>query len=407
MFTFYIQLLDVLQWHSLGLFFVFFITSWATQGIKVYKSNQYKNKYTKEFTAGISIIVPVVDEKPEVWDKVLKSLRDATMGLDNQIIVIGNGTHSEDNIYEAKKLGFVTHRISLPSKRMAIEAGAKLAEKPITIILDSDTIVSKNSIKELIKAFIDEQVGGATSKHIIFNRGPLMRRISDWLEDLRFNDVVKGQSVDGAVSCLPGRMFAMRTNLLKLAVPSLVSQKFLGAPCNSGDDRFLTSWLLRNKFKTVYVESSVVETDAPSTLKGFMMQRLRWSRTSFRESILSARWVGKHPYTAFTVFMNIFMRWFFFVVAINGVLVWMNVVNQDHYIWHIYPQLNNGWTIFLGVAVGFFISGLLRQLRHLKRYPWDIFYLPAFLLITTFVLTPVEWYGNLTIKENGWMTRRT
>jgi hyaluronan synthase len=207
--------------------------------------------------------------------------------------------------------------------------------------------------------------------------------------------------VEGAVSCLPGRMLAIRTPILKKAVPALVCQKFLGAECISGDDRFLTSYILGEYgLKTVYVSESVVYTNAPDTLRGFVLQRLRWSRTSLRETLRSLPWIFKYPYCAFTVLSNVILRWFFFTVIMVGLANWFGLVHDQHYLsLSVYEAL-------LFSAWGFMISGFFKQLRHLIKYPKDIAYLPFFLLVTTFILTPVEWVGNLTLRESGWMTRR-
>ena len=409
MFTFLVQVLDLVVYQKAGLFLVFFLMSWSVYLIKLYMSRKYRSFPMSDedckFPA-VSIIIPVVDEKPEVWRRTLYDIERACDGLEHQVIVVPNGEFSEQNARAAEQQGFELIKIPQASKRLAVEAGTRRVKHPITIILDSDTFATSDSIKNLLPVFQDAQIGGATPKHEIFNREPLMRRISNWLEDLRFNEVLKGQSVNGAVSCLPGRMFAIRTPLLKSFVADLATQTFLGAPCYSGDDRYLTSRLLKEGYQTVYQSKSLVYTDAPDTLKGFAKQRLRWSRTSLRETILSVPWTFKYPYMTFTVFINVIMRWFFFAVAINAISIWTGFRDVDFFIWQQYPELSTPLFIISGVILGFFISGFFKQLGHLLRYPEDILYLPAFLIITTFVLTPVEWYGNLSLRETGWMTRR-
>ena len=166
-------------------------------------------------------------------------------------------------------------------------------------------------MRTLLQAFEDKRVGGATPRHVIdmwfaeniSSKRNIWRRIADWLEDIRFEEVLKGQN--GAVGCLPGRLLAIRTKLLHKYIDGLVGQRFLGKPCISGDDRYLTSRLLEDGFKTVYVEDSMVITQAPDTLKGFVQQRLRWSRTSLRETILSLNWIFRYPYLALTTLANV------------------------------------------------------------------------------------------------------
>ncbi|MDC1205468.1 glycosyltransferase [Candidatus Pacebacteria bacterium] len=351
------------------------------------------------------MIIPVYNEQPHVWDTVLRHIKEACIGLEVEIIVVPNGKNAEGNAVYAEGLGFNVYRLSEPSKRQAIALGATKVKNEIAIILDSDTIVPEDALKKALWPFIDEKVGGVTPRHFVMNRTKFMHRMSDWLEDNRFNEIVKGQSVSGAVSCLPGRLFALRADELKKAAPHLVSQTFLGMKCVSGDDRFLTSWLLSKGYKTVYQSVSQVYTEAPDTLGGLIKQRLRWSRGSFRGTIFALPWLWKHPYTCFTVLQNIFMRWFLFLIYINAFFfqIFSNV--DTHWMWEEYFWLNTNLAIITGLAAGFFIGGFFKRIRHLLYYPQDFTYYPVFLLLAAFVLTPLEWYGNLTCWKQGWITR--
>ena len=410
MFTFIIQLIDLIKLNQVGLFFVFFVCSWTTYLIKLlvrYTRDPLHNTWygKKSFYrhTTVSAIVPVVDEPIDVWARVLTHLKNSLVGFEaSEVIVVANGHNGKQNIKLAEDMGFKVIRLPNASKRLAIQAGVNEVKYDITVILDSDTVVNKNSIKNLVRVFDDTRVGGATPKHFIAGRNRnLTRRISDWLEDVRFEEVVSGQSSFGTVSCLPGRLLAIRSDLLWEITPDLVSQTFLGKKCFSGDDRFLTSELLRMGYKTVYVKESLVETEAPDTLKGFALQRLRWSRTSLRESLRSLPWTFKYPFMTFTVFSTLIMRWFFFAVIVTAIMSWIGLIDRSHFL-----DLST-MVVVLGTIGGYFVSGLLKNLRHLIKYPKDIVYLPVFLLVSTFILTPIEWFGNLTLVESGWMTRRT
>lgn len=415
MFTFFLQLVDLIKLQQVGLFFVFFLVSWVIHLYRLHKAGEYKWKYHPSLIAllgsptvyppnfSVSIIIPVADENKDIFRNVLNNVKDSVAGLDAQLIVVANGSKSDQAIKIVTEVGgFEVYREEEASKRKAIYIGSQHVTNDITMILDSDTIVDMDSIAYVLRAFHDPKVGGAMPKQSIFNRNNnIIRIVSDWLEDIRFREVVSGQSTNGAVSCLCGRLLAIRTDLLKQSVNGLVNQKFLGSPCISGDDRYLTSWLLKNNWKTVYIDIAEVYTDSPDTLKAFMRQRLRWSRTSFRETLLSLPWVFKYPFTAFTVIAYVVMRWFFFFVILTAVLTVIGIISRTHYLdLGVLP-------VVIGSIIGFLVNGFLKQWGHLKEYPSDIKYLIPFLLITTFILTPIEWWGNLTVKESNWLTRKS
>lgn len=399
--------MDLVYLHQVGLFLVFFICSWSIYLIKIWKARRYRGQMSDREpidSTSISIVVPVVDEPIEVWRAVLFAIRyeviDLTANYDCNVsvYVVPNGSNAVLETKLAREMGFNIVRVENAGKRNALFEVSKHLDSDFTVILDSDTIITDGSISVLLSRFVYD-VGGATPIHIINNRSKnIWRRISNWLEDIRFNEVLKGQNT--AVSCLPGRMLAVRTHLFKKCVKEMNEQTFLGAKCISGDDRFLTSWLLQRNWKCVYVSESGVYTEAPDTLSQFVKQRLRWSRTSLRETLRSLSWLHNYPYTAFTVLTTIIMRWFFFIIVVNFVLFLLGITKQQHYV--DLPLV----TVITGSIIGFVISGFLRQLRHLWNYPSDIIYLIPFLFITTFILTPVEWFGNLTLRESGWMTRK-
>lgn len=383
----------------MGLFFFYFILSWASYLTKLVKANQYEPFIAEEANIDATLIVPVYLEDHDVFHTTLTRLKN--FAKDYRTIVVVNGIKN-GNYKQALDMGFEVKTLDFPDKRQAIATGAELVKTGVTIILDSDTWIGKDTIEELLRPFVYGNVGGVTPKHEVFNYYEnFVSRICNWLEDLRFNVTAKGQSASGSVSCLPGRLYAVRTNLLKELLPEMLGQHILGTRCFTGEDRFITSWLLKNNYLTVYQETSLVWTDCPRTLKSFIMQRLRWSRSSFRESMLSIPWTSRYPWMTFTVFSDIILRWVFFL----SLTLWILGLSQSHFLYEVFPQLGSPLAIFIGVVIGFFVSGFLRQIPHLLRHPGDILYTPVFLLVTTFILTPVEWFGNLTFWKQDWMTR--
>ena len=154
----------------------------------------------------------------------------------------------------------------------------------------------------MLRPFADPRVGGVTPRQAIFDVGDNpVRRLADWIEDIRYHLTVPAQSVFGQVGCLAGRTIAYRRTAFEPAVERLVRQTVLGVPQHVGDDRVLTNELLRTGWRTVYQSTALVETDAPSDWRTFWRQQLRWGRSSQRETLLSLRWLWRRP-VAFACF---------------------------------------------------------------------------------------------------------
>lgn len=354
----------------------------------------YKREHKKRTRFGeVLVIIPVVDEPEDIWREVLSRVKQAVDGFRSEVIVVCNGNYSKKNYDIAKEYGFTVLMMEEASKRKAIAlALASSSYKKYTVILDSDTLVDSNTIARTLETMGEDcSIGGITPRHTIYNsEGNIIRRISAWMEDERFTVTLR--ATNGAISCLPGRFLAIKTYLLREYMPGFVSQRFLGVPCETGDDRYLTQRLVRDGYRTIYQDTFSVQTNAPDTLLGFVKQRTRWSRSSIRETILAIPYMWRYPMTFFVMVSNVVSRWLFFAVVV------LFILNPK--------GIGIEYNILIGILL-FFLAHAIRQIPHLWRFPKDLAILPAYAIISSFVLLPVEWYGNMTMLSNKWLTRKT
>ena len=86
MFTFLLQLRETLQHgHPLHLFTIFVATVWVLWAVKVLLSRRYR-PWTAPYRPTTSVVVPVVDEPPDLFREVLR--RIAAQEPDETIVVI-------------------------------------------------------------------------------------------------------------------------------------------------------------------------------------------------------------------------------------------------------------------------------------------------------------------------------
>jgi hyaluronan synthase len=208
---------------------------------------------------------------------------------------------------------------------------------------------------------------------------------------------VPAQSVFGQVGCLAGRTIAYRRTAFEPAVERLVRQTVLGVPQHVGDDRVLTSELLRNGWRTVYQSTARVETDAPSDWASFWRQQLRWGRSSQRETLLSLRWLWRKP-VALTAFAADIVTPFA-LYAVVGLAVAHAVSGHSGV-----AGLPLAVEVPLGY-LGMLVSIGLRQVPRLRRVPRDIPRLPLFVLQLTFFMVPIRIAAFATMFHQGWGTR--
>jgi hyaluronan synthase len=224
-----------------------------------------------------------------------------------------------------------------------------------------------------------------------------VRRLADWIEDLRYHLTVPAQSVFGQVGCLAGRTIAYRRTALEPAVERLVRQTVLGLPQHVGDDRVLTSELLRNGWRTVYQSTAIVLTEAPDDWRTFWRQQLRWGRSSQRETLLSLGWLWRRP-VAFACFVTDILTPFA-LYAVVALAVARGLHGDGG---------PTGWSPAIELPLGYagmLVSIGLRQIPHFRRHPRDVARLPIFVLQLTFVMVPIRILAFATMLHQGWSTR--
>ena len=294
MFTFLADLVRTADGHAPTAFMAFFAYVWAVWGLKALAARRYRPCAAPTGGRTASVLVPVYQEPEALFRRALASVRAERPA--ELIAVIDGGDPDLADI--ASEYCDRVLRVPKAGKRAAIAAGLAASDPrtDVVVVLDSDTVWRPGTLTELLRPFADPRVGGVTPRQAIFDVGhDPVRRLADWIEDLRYLLTVPAQSVFGQVGCLAGRTIAYRRVAFEPAVTRLVRQTVLGLPQHVGDDRVLTNELLRTGWRTVYQATALVETDAPANWRTFWRQQLRWGRSSQRETLLSLPWLWRRP----------------------------------------------------------------------------------------------------------------
>jgi hyaluronan synthase len=377
-------------------FMGFFLYVWLLWAAKAVLARRYRPSAGAPSELTASVIVPVYNESAQLFESCLASIRANDPA---ELIAVVDGGDPElasvaedwcDRVLRMPKAG----------KRAAIASGLAAADPAtdVIVVVDSDTVWVPGALAAMLQPFDDPRVGGVTPRQAIFDPGGSgSRRLAAWIEDLRYHLTVPAQSILGQVGCLAGRTIAYRREAFAPAVERLVEQRVFGVPIEVGDDRVLTSELLRAGWRTVYQSSALVMTDAPSDWHGFWKQQLRWGRSSQRETLLSLRWLWRRP-AAFVCFASDVVTPFalYAVVAISAVRALGS--HDTGTGTPVAPEL-------LLAYPGMLTSIGIRQIGHFRRVPRDLLALPLFVLQLTFVMVPIRIVAFATMLHQGWGTR--
>jgi hyaluronan synthase len=406
-FVFLLQLRDTLSSGRVYLFTIFVALVWLVWMRRVQLSRRYR-PFTGDVDLTTSVIIPVVDEPEQLFDEVLRRI---VSQRPDEVIVVINGPRNEPLERICDRFERVTWIwTEVPGKRNALKVGVDHMLGDIAVLVDSDTIWTDDTLAELVKPFADERVGGvSTRQHILAHGRHVLTRWAEWMESVRNEYSMPAMSVLGTVGCLPGRTIAFRRQVLVDAMPAFMGGRFLGIFLEVSDDRTLTNEALKQGYRTVYQSTSVVYTDAPTNWKKMYKQQLRWARGSQYNTARMLPWMLRNARTLAFFYICDVVNPFLLVCTITG-WVFRSTRPDSPDLYGAFVSHYGKWTalaLMLAVSVTMSTaSSAIRQARHLRKEPKDLFRIPAYIVISTFFLMPIRLLGFTRMgHDSGWGTR--
>ena len=218
----------------------------------------------------ISVIIPAYNEEKVVTHTINALLE--TKYPNKEIIFVDDG--STDKTLEIatqfKDKITVLHKEN-GGKATALNYGIECSNGEIIVIVDADTIIGRNALKEIIKGFeVHDKVAAVAGNVKVRNR-------TNWITKCQALEYITGIQivrrafdVFGSITIVPGALGAFKKSMLD--------------ECGSyGKDTIVEDYdqtikLLKAGLITSGSTKATAYTEAPNTLKDFILQRKRWFR---------------------------------------------------------------------------------------------------------------------------------
>lgn len=403
MLTFSLQTYDMLSGGPLTLFIAVVLSIWVVWGAKAAAARRY-SPYTNGYPEmTVAVVIPVVDEPEELFEKVLR--RITSQGPEETIVVI-NGARNKTLEAVCERTGVRHLWTETPGKRNAVKEGVQATTGEIVVLVDSDTVWEDDTLQELLRPFAHAEVGGVTTQQRILEpERNLITRWADWSERIRWSTTMPAYSTLGTVGCLPGRTIAFRRRVLEDVMEEFMTERYMGTHLEVSDDRSLTNLCLKQGYSTVYQSSSVVHTDAPTSLRQFVRQQLRWARGSQYNTMRMLPWMLRNtPALAAGFLYDILLPFALLGVWLAWAIEAVRATSRTSLLGHVLG-LGGGVVVnsLLFAVAGMTISLLLRQwglLAGMRRHAIGI------ALINTLILVPIRAAGFARMNaDRPWGTR--
>jgi cellulose synthase/poly-beta-1,6-N-acetylglucosamine synthase-like glycosyltransferase len=341
-----------------------------------------------------TLMIPVKDEEPELF---IRSVRSAVLQKGEKQILIGDDG-SESKVEDLLRyypdlyhnVTIIRADKNIGKKAMQIRL-MNMAKYDVLVSIDSDVVLlDQDTILKLIAPLKNKKIGLVNGDLCIFDaRKTFLNRVQSVMYycanrigrkswgNLGFNPVASGQ------------VLAIRKHVFQKVLHEYQTKTFLGNKINFGEDRLMTNLLLREGYKSVFVEAARTKSVACETVAKYVKQQTRWRRSGIRESLFLLSFT-KNPYLFAIVASRLVLPFVFTVLFVTSVLF-----SFIAGLWWFIPFMI---ALLIFVTI---ISDLPMIFEDVRRLP-DLI---AFSLFNILILTPLWIYALLTLTQIKWGTR--
>ncbi len=246
----------------------------------------------------VSLILPVFNEEKYIF-KVLESIAASDYPMEKFELIVVNDGSTDQTLLEIQR--FLAQfqgdalLINFPinqGKKAGLVVGFKKAKNEVIVTIDSDTFLLPDSIKKLLSQ-MDESVDAICGHTLVKNQKTNLLTKIQAFEYLISHQLFKAfEGVYDGVLCCPGCFSAYRKSAILLVLDEFERSLIFNYKVDYGEDRYLTALLLFNQKKVVYSDEAVAFTIVPQNLSSFIIQRKRWIKSWFVNTLYLFRVVG-------------------------------------------------------------------------------------------------------------------
>lgn len=319
------------------------------------------------FSAGeepsVSIIIAAYNEEIVIESKLKNILALDYPSSKLQIIVAAQGsTDATATIAASFDTIQVFHAKERKGKAAAINDAIQHAIHPIVVLTDANTVLSAETLKQLIAPFADDKTGAvAGEKKVISVDGTavsgegLYWKYESWLKQQE----TKFYTVVGAA----GELFALRKEL------------FVTVPEQTITDDFFISININFQHKKVQYASKAVSTEtASASLKDEWNRKVRIAAGGIQSLFLLGKALNpfQYPLLAFQFFSHRVLRWVFCAPAFIFLLISNGAI--------LFQESTRLFTLLMLLQIAFYLCAIIGWQLAKNNRSFFLFNIPFYIV---------------------------
>ncbi len=234
----------------------------------------------EEYTPSVTVVIPAYNEGRVIARTVRSVLSQSYPRL--EVIAVDDGSSDDTFVQAAGAVDAGSAQAGATSaahlrvirqdnggKASALNHGIAEATGEIIVVIDADTLLAPDAIRELVRPLADARVGAVAGNAKVGNRVNLVTR---W----QAVEYVTSQNLDrrafvmlNCITVVPGAIGAWRRSAVEAAGGFRRD--------TLAEDQDLTLTLLRRGHRVALADRAIALTEAPETFNGLLKQRFRWS----------------------------------------------------------------------------------------------------------------------------------
>ena len=343
----------------------------------------------------VDVVVPCFNEDPALLEACCRSVAGQDYPGTMRVWLVDDGSRNQPAllaVYERwRERGWDIRLLGRNiGKRAAQDEAVRRATGELLVLMDSDTVLAPDAIRQAAAAFGDEQVGAVSGSIGVLNAPTnLLTRLIHHRYRLRFQVERPAQGFFTSLLCCSGPFAVYRRSLMDELWQRYLTQTFGGIRCTNGDDLHLTNLVLATGHHVLFEPRAIASTSVPRSLGQYLRQQLRWNRSFYRE----LRWTfdgirSRHPYLALDVLaralLPLLLAAALLLLASEGLLAGWELLATD-----------------LSLALAMLLVTAVFLLVHGASVPFLLLYGPLHVVL----LVPVRVYALVTLASPSWETR--
>jgi cellulose synthase/poly-beta-1,6-N-acetylglucosamine synthase-like glycosyltransferase len=347
----------------------------------------------------VTVVVPLYNEGKSIYDTIV-SLVKLDYPAEKLSITVVDDCSTDDSYEWACKAAAEFKNVKVlrnpfnMGKRKGINHAVRETTSEIIVSVDSDVIIYPTALRELVARFTGPEIAAVGGRVHVSNPN------DNWLSKLQTIKYYFGQEhlknlerSLRSVMCLSGCLTAYRRHVLIELEPILENRNILGVPIKYGEDRFLTHQIVKRGYRTVMTMDAMCFTKAPTDLRSYFNQQLRWKRSNIVDFIVGIGHAWKlHPLLCIQ-YLSMFM-----LLLVYPFVIAAHVLEGEFFelaMFHL--------AVIAGFSLVYWFAPSTRKLPPwLRVHPVAFLPMAVLMPVAYLLLTPL---GLFTLDTSSWETR--